>query len=206
MTLATASTIKAPASFSGTFPCADCEGISYHLNLFPNNIFYLTILYLGKEEGKNHFDDIGTYTTKNKTVTLSGGREAPLFFEMKSRSTLKMLDMNKKPIVSKLNYDLKRDSVFKPVSPRLFMSGMYSYLADAGIFKNCITQQTYSVAPLLDNLELERAYLDTQRTMNGPVMALIEGEIQQRPNMEGNLSTVVVHKFLRLEPNEQCKN
>lgn len=193
-----------PASFSGTFPCADCEGISYHLNLLPNNIFYLSTEYLGKKEGKNRFDDIGKYSSKNKVLTLKGSREAPLFFAMPSHNTLRKLDINGKPIDSKLNYILKRDTAFQAVQPRLFMSGMFSYMADAGIFKDCITGQTYSVATQGDNIELERAYLDTQRIDNAPLMALVEGEIIQRPNMEGNFSTLIVHKFLRFESKERC--
>ena len=196
--------LELPASFSGTLPCTDCEGISYHLNLLPNNIFYLSTEYLGKKEEKNRFDDIGKYTSKNNLITLKGGREAPLFFTMPSRNTLRKLDMNGKPIDSKLNYILKRDSVFQAVQPRLFMSGVYSYMADAGLFKNCITGQSYSVAAQGDNIELERAYLDTQRITNAPVIALVEGEIIQRPNMEGNLSTLIVHKFLRFESKERC--
>jgi len=193
-----------PASFSGTLPCADCEGISYHLNLLPNNIFYLSSEYLGKKDGQTRFDDIGKYSSKNKIIILKGGREAPIFFQMTSHNVLKKLDMHGQVINSKLNYILKRDAVFQAVHPRLFMSGMYSYMADAGIFKNCITGQTYSVTTQYDNIELERAYLDTQHIANVPVMALVEGEIIQRPNMEGNLSTLIVHKFLRLESNQRC--
>lgn len=195
-----------PASFSGILPCADCEGIEYRLNLMPNKVYYLSTTYLGKKEGENRFDDIGTYSTKNKIFTLKGGREAPIFFEMQSRNVLRKLDMSGKPIVSKLNYDLKRDTRYQPLSPRLFMNGMYSYMADAGIFKNCITKQTYSVASAGENLELEHAYMDTQRTTNAPKMALIEGEIQQRPNMEGSLHTLIVHKFLRLDTEGKCKD
>lgn len=193
-----------PASFSGTLPCADCEGISYHLNLLPNNVFYLSTEYRGKKEEKNRFDDIGKYTSKHNVLTLKGGHETSLFFAIQSRNTLRKLDISGKPINSKLNYILKRDTVFQAVQPRLFMSGMYSYMADAGMFKNCITGQTYSVAMQGDNLELERSYLDAQHIANVPVMALVEGEIIQRPNMEGNLSTLIVHKFLRLESNQRC--
>lgn len=195
-----------PASFTGVLPCADCEGIEYRLNLLPNHVFYLSTTYLGKKEGENRFDDIGTYSTKNTIFTLKGGREAPIFFEMQSRNVLRKLDMGGKPIVSKLNYDLKRDTRYQPLSPRLLMDGMYSYMADAGVFYNCLTKQNYSVASQGQNLELERAYMDTQRTINTPVMALIEGEIQQRPNMEGSLQTLIVHKFLRLDSEAKCKD
>jgi len=196
--------LELPASFSGILPCADCEGISYHLNLLPNNIYYLSNEYLGKKEGQNRFDDIGKYSSKNKVIILKGGREAQMFFKMISHNILKKLDIHGQVINSKLNYILKRDAAFQAVQPRLFMSGMYSYMADAGIFKNCITGQTYSVATQGDNIELERAYLYTQHIANTPVMALVEGEIIHRPKIEGNLSTLIVHKFLRLESNQRC--
>src|SRR5262245_27146713 len=30
-----------PASFIGELPCADCPGIRYHVNLFPDRVFFL---------------------------------------------------------------------------------------------------------------------------------------------------------------------
>ena len=203
---ATAIAPELPASFSGTLPSADGEGIEYHLNLLPNKIFYLTTHYLGKPEGENRFDDIGTYSTKNKIFTLKGGREATLFFEMTSRNTLRKLDLNGKPIASDLNYNLKRDPVFIPSSPKLLLSGAYTYMADAGIFKECITGQTYSIEASRDAIQLERTFLDAQ-SKNIPItLAIIQGEIQQRPNMGGNLSTLIVHQFIRFESKAKCKN
>ncbi len=196
-----------PASFSGTIPSASGEGIEYQLNFLPNKIFYLTTKYVGKPEGQNRFDDIGTYSTNNKTLTLKGGKEAPYLFEMTARNTLRKLDLNGKPIVSSLNYDLKRDTTFIPVAPRLLLNGMYTYMADAGIFQECSSGQTFSVAQQHDSLQLERTYLDAQQKNNAhTLMAIVEGEIQQRPNMEGNLSTLIVHKFIRFEPKGKCKN
>jgi copper homeostasis protein (lipoprotein) len=196
-----------PASFRATLPSASSQGIEYHLNLLPNKIFYLTTKYLDKPEGENRFDDIGIYSTKNKIFTLKGGREAPLFFEMTSRSTLRKLDLNGKVIQSTLNYDLQRDATFVPASPRLLLQGMYTHMADAGILQECRTGKILSVAQQLDNIQLERTYLDAQQKNNdSTLMAIVEGEIQQRPNMEGNLSTLIIHKFIRFEPKAKCKN
>ena len=44
------------------------------------------------------------------------------------------------------------------------MSGMYSYLADAANFTECLTGARYPVAMEADNLALERAYLARART------------------------------------------
>lgn len=193
-----------PASFSGILPCADCEGIEYHFNLLPNHIFYLSAKYLGKKERENRFDDIGTYTSKNKMITFRGERQTPFYFMIWERNVLRKLGPRGEFLVSDLNYNLNRDITFQPISPRLFMRGMYSYVADAAVFKTCSTGQIVSVAHEKENLELEQAYLNTKRIDNQPVMALIEGEIVQRPNMEGNLSTLVIHKFLRVDSSQNC--
>lgn len=200
------SDLKSPISFSGKLPSASGEGIIYRLNLLPHNVFYLSNLYVGHKEGENRFDDIGVYTQHKNILTLHGGKEGALYFEIAPKNHLKKRDIEGKPIASKLNHSLKRDQTYQPIAPRLFMHGMFSYMADAGVFHNCLTHQNYSVATQADNLELERAYLDTQRTINAPMMVLIEGEIQQRPNMEGPLHTLIVRKFLRIETEGKCKD
>jgi len=39
-----------PASYSGDLPCADCAGIRYSLNLFSDRSFFLSVIYLGKDD------------------------------------------------------------------------------------------------------------------------------------------------------------
>jgi len=34
-----------PATFTGVLPCADCEAIDYHLDLFADRSFYLRTTY-----------------------------------------------------------------------------------------------------------------------------------------------------------------
>ena len=85
-----------PASFAGDLPCADCEGIRYRLNLFPDGAFFLGITYLGKGNGAT-FDDIGTWTlSRNQQVlVLQGGREASTLFRIVDAKTLRELDPSK---------------------------------------------------------------------------------------------------------------
>lgn len=55
-------------------------------------------------------------------------------------------------------------------------------------------------------LDLERACLAAKGEAGQPVMALVEGAIALRPPMEGPspVPTLVVGRFLRLEPGEAC--
>jgi copper homeostasis protein (lipoprotein) len=66
-----------PATFTGDLPCADCEAIHYHLDLFVDRSFYLRTTYRGKPGGQ--FDDIGSwsFSSDGKILVFQGGREAP---------------------------------------------------------------------------------------------------------------------------------
>ena len=60
-----------PASFSGELPCADCPGIRYALNLFPDKSFFLGTTYSGRGEGKP-VDDIGRWNLSKRRVHAKG--------------------------------------------------------------------------------------------------------------------------------------
>jgi uncharacterized lipoprotein NlpE involved in copper resistance len=113
-----------PASFCGDLPCADCPGIRYQLNLFPDRVFFMRMTYLGRDES---FDDLGTWIVSpdEKTLLLQGGREAPDCFAIKDEATLRKLDLAGHEIASALNYDLKRAVSLQLIEPRGSMTGMY---------------------------------------------------------------------------------
>ena len=196
-----------PATFVGVLPCADCEGIDYHLDIMPDGSYVLRNRYLGKDIDRA-YDDIGTWALSSDGITLAlkGGREAPVFFSIENPQTLRMLDLMGRPIDSKLDYDLRRRVAFEPVEPRVTMQGMFSYMADAASFEECTTGRRLPVAMEGGYLDLERAYLAAKGEPGQPVMALVEGAIALRPPMEGPspVPTLVVGKFLRLEPGATC--
>jgi chlorobactene glucosyltransferase len=114
--------------------------------LFPDNTFFLRMAYEGKPE-PNTFDDIGRWAlTKEGTLVLRGGREGPLFFRPREGQSLTKLDIKGKPIESAQNYDLARATTFAAIEPRLPLRGMYSYMADAAWFKECLTGNRLAVA------------------------------------------------------------
>src|SRR5574341_322403 len=155
-----------PATFSGVLPCADCSGIRYTLNLFPDRVFYLRETYLAKGEGEgDSFYDLGSwsFSEDGKTLTLKGGREAPLLFSAKSPEVLRKLDLDGHEIESALNYNLTRAGQFEFFKVNAFVRGMYSYMADAGIFTECRTGKKFPVAQEGDNAALEAAYLKARQ-------------------------------------------
>ena len=175
-----------PASFSGVLPCADCEGIRYRLNLFPDGAFHLLTTYLGRA-GAAPRADLGTWlvSSNQRVLVLKGGGEAPVFFRLVDGTTLRKLDLEGRDITSSLNYALVRAAAFEPVDARLTVRGVFSYMADAGLFTECLTGQRWPVAHEGDNAALEREYAKVRAAPGDPVLVSLEARLATRPAMEG---------------------
>jgi copper homeostasis protein (lipoprotein) len=196
-----------PASFIGELPCADCPGIRYHVNLFPDRVFFLRTTYIGRADNAN-FDDIGSWVVSSdrNTLILKGERETPEIFAIKDRETLRKLDVEGREIESLLNYDLRRTKNIESIEPRLAMRGMYRYYADAGLFTECQTRRKWPVAQEKDNAALESAYAKARLTTGQELLVNLEGQVAMRPKMEGQGAqlTLVVERFIGIWPGETC--
>jgi len=199
--------IELPASYEGDLPCADCEGIRYHLDLFEDRSFFLRMSYLGR--GKDAaFDDIGTWelAEDGQKLVLWGGREAHEMFRVVDAGTLRKLDLEGRDISSSLSYELRRGAAFSPIEPRLLMRGMYRYMADAALFEECLTGRSFPVSMEADNVALERAYLAAQTEPGETILVSLEGRIAKRPAMEGDATelSLVPERLVGVWPGESC--
>jgi heat shock protein HslJ len=199
--------LELPATFSGTLPCADCPGIRHELNLWPDGVFHLRREWLGRGGSES---DLGRWRLdpSRKAILLYGGREMPLQFEVKGPRTLRQLDIRGRHIESDLPYELTSDGTLSHLDLDLSMHGMFRYLADAARFEVCYTGRSYPVAMEGDYLALERAYVAADKPAPGaPLMASFEGQITERPAMEGDqlIPTVVVQRFVGLFPSQTCE-
>ncbi|PWB78297.1 MAG: hypothetical protein C3F15_02100 [Holophagae bacterium] len=88
----------------------------------------------------------------------------------------------------------------------MLMRGMYRYMADAALFEECLTGRRFPVAQEADNVALERAYLDALHDPGAPVLVSLEGQIAERPAMEGDdkVLLVVPERFIGVWPGETC--
>ena len=195
-----------PATFEGELPCADCPGIYYHLDLFEDGVFFLRKTYLGRGTGAI-FDTIGSWTLADETrLALFGDPEAPILFRVLDPEKLRKLDVEGRDIDSSLNHDLRRKDAIGTIEPRFTMRGMYSYMADAALFEECLSGRRFQVAQEADNLALERAYLEAQRQPGEPLLVSLQGRITERPAMEGGamVLTVIPEHFIGVWPGETC--
>ncbi len=108
---------RLPATFTGVLPCADCPGIRYQLDLYPDHKFTSRMTY---EERHAKFDDSGHWKVSGNgtIVVLHGSGASTQKFSIPHADTLRRLDPNGNEINSKLNYDLKRAAEFTPIGNR----------------------------------------------------------------------------------------
>lgn len=195
-----------PASYHGDLPCADCVALRYRLNLFADHSYFLGTEHVGRSDG--HRYDIGTWSLSDegRTLTLRGGRAAPEWFRVINVTTLRKLASDGRDIESTLNYALTRRVAFEPIEPRLRMRGLYRYLADAGLFTECLTGQRWPVASLEDNTALESAYLGARQQPGQELLAVVDGEVRTlaRTDGKGTQATLVVRRFIEVRPKETC--
>jgi len=198
--------LRLPASFTGTLPCADCEGIAHHLDLWPDQSFHLRRVWLNGDASLTR-DTLGRWhaDAARGAIVLRGSGDTRLEFEVKGPQALRLLDQEGQPIVSDLPYDLTGDGTLDPTPVSLPMEGMFVYFADAALFEVCLTGQRFPVAMEADYLAAERAYLDAGLPPQEPVMMLLDGTLAIRPVMEGpDRQSLVIDRLIAVQPGRAC--
>lgn len=198
-----------PASYQGELPGAG-NPIVWHVDLLPEGRYQLSTIYVGQPD-HNRFDDIGRWTRdKARRIVLRGGRQSPLYLmPIEGGAELRKLDIHGKPIESGHNDRLARLSEPALIEPRLMLTGMFTYMADAAAITLCVDGQRLPVAMEDDYKALETAYLQANLQPGQPVLVSLEGLITQRPSMEESSppqSTLVVERFVSIWPRESCGN
>ena len=101
--------------------------------------------------------------------------------------------------------DLIMKRIYKIPESRV-MEGLYKYMADAALFKECLSGKYSPVAFEEDNEALEQAYLQ-DTTGSGEFLKIeVKGKIVKRPKMEGDgeEDVLLVERFIRMEGKKDC--
>ncbi|MGH9257594.1 MAG: META domain-containing protein [Vicinamibacterales bacterium] len=194
-----------PATFAGLLPCADCPGIWYQLNVFADGVFFLRMTYQDRNVA---VDEVGRWllSSDGRILLLKGGRDAPVMLAIEDRDTLRLLSPEGEAIPSTLNYELQRSIRVEPLEPRLNLDGMYGYVADAGVFTECLTGRRLAVAQERDNAALETAYIQARRQAGEEMKVLVDARLVVRPNPDtaAGQPALVVEQFISLTPGDTC--
>jgi uncharacterized lipoprotein YbaY len=86
------------------------------------------------------------------------------------------------------------------------LQGMFRYMADAALFRDCRSGKSFPVAMEGAYIELERAYLNSGIESGSEVMVRLRGRYLERPAMEGNRNKVklIVDKLEDIDPQNTC--
>jgi uncharacterized lipoprotein YbaY/heat shock protein HslJ/uncharacterized lipoprotein NlpE involved in copper resistance len=137
--------LNLPATYEGVLPCGDCPGTRWHLNLMPDQTFYLKMEYL---ERGGYLEDSGRWyiETPEKRLMLSGRGGTGGHFAIDG-DTLRTLDAQGKPIEApSLNFALKRADSFTWFDVTNPMRGTFAPSRDGGTFTDCVSGHSYPVA------------------------------------------------------------
>ncbi len=90
--------------------------------------------------------------------------------------------------------------------PGMELQGMFRYMADASLFRDCRNNKIYPVSMEGAYIELERAYLNSGIEAGSEVMVQITGRLLERPSMEGNTNEikVIIDRLNNLHPEKSC--
>jgi copper homeostasis protein (lipoprotein) len=188
-----------PATFAGSLPCADCEGIDTTLTLEADFRYRLRSRYLGKAPGADTFVEVGRFAISDAgtRLALHGGSDGPAVFAIQGKGRLARLDVGGQASNSALNYTLARTSDIDPVAEPGQRLGLFTYIADAASFVDCATEERLPVAMTEGYRPLEQAY-SAAGAGGTPRLVRLLGHVEARLGMEESLGpqpTLVVDRF-----------
>jgi heat shock protein HslJ/pimeloyl-ACP methyl ester carboxylesterase len=113
---------------------------------------------------------------------------------------------NRKPVFEDDLFAWLEDRTVDPGGNRR-MTGSFTYMADAGLFTDCLTGEKLPVAQEGDNAALERAYLSAISRPAEPVLVTVSGRVVPRPSADGGGTRdhLYVDRFLNEWPGESCE-
>ena len=205
--------LRLPASFTGTLPCADCAGIAWHLDLWPDQGYHLRREWLGRQGESGdaaRLDQVGRWYAApgdGDVIVLPGDGDDAIRWQVRAPDRLRLLDRAGEPIVSRLNYELTSSGTLRETDiDDVFLGGMMTYYADAALFEDCLTGRRYPIVHEGDYLALERAYLAGRSAPGAPLYVHVDGSLLMRPAMEGpDRRSLVVKRFVRTRPGISCE-
>ena len=96
---------------------------------------------------------------------------------------------------------------WEEVLPRDLLSGEFTYMADAAMFRDCATGLRFPVAQTGDYLRTEREYTARSQGVGDPVHVRLRGHIDLMPSAEesqGLVPTLVIDSLLGFDDNQAC--
>jgi copper homeostasis protein (lipoprotein) len=203
--------VDLPASYEGDLPAATGGSARWHLDLLSQGRYQARITHKAPP-GLEPVDEIGRWRREPTTgrLTLRGGPESSAVFVPDGGGrTLRRTDPGRPPPAAGQSDLLQRLPQPALIEPRLSLTGMFVYLADAPVITLCADGGRLPVVMEADYRALEAAYLKERRKPGQALLVSLVGLIAPRPSMEEGRPpqrSLVVERFVDIWPSETCGN
>ena len=106
----------------------------------------------------------------------------------------------------KVDHQKSDQPVTKTSSAGFDIEGMFRYMADAAVFRDCRDNRVYPVAMEGQYLDLEEAYTGSDVEPGEEAHIFVTGRYLERPSMEDNINKVslIVDTFKQLSDESEC--
>lgn len=199
---------RLPASYEREVPGANSL-VRWHLDVLSAGTYQLRTTYLDKSV-PNQVDQIGRwqYDRKLDGLRLHHSDRPTLYFAVASNGDiLRQIDAEGKPLEAHHDEPLRRLPELALIEPRLALSGMFTYMADAASIVLCDDGRRLPVAMGGDYKALEKAYVEARPQTGKALYVRLDGLIAKRPSQEESQPprpTLGVEHFIDIQPGESC--
>ena len=197
-----------PATYVADIPCRDCPPTTAALTLRPDSLYFLRVKTVQPDTGaENVKAEIGVWKyVSGNTILLATYDNVARTLHITPTNKLRVIKVSGGIIPPDVNYDLSRDDSNPGYNDVVPVQGMYSYMADAGLFTECLSGARFPVAMEAQNAALERAYLNTPHGQAEPVLVSLEARLTTRPRYGGvgYEEAVVPVRFIDIRPGIAC--
>lgn len=198
-----------PTTYAGDVPCADCPGQRLTVTFFPDGSWRLRRTFKSVEKGRDRsVYEIGVREKPEgdkSRITLRGAGD-PLQLRAVAGDRLQLLDRQGNVIASKSNDLLALQATVDTIAGPVPLRGLYTYMADAATFKECLTGKTMPILPVAGSSALQSAYLAARHKPGDPVFASLTGLFVDRSPEPGSpvREHLIVTQYERIAPGETC--
>ncbi len=200
-----------PAVYTADIPCRDCSPTTVSLTLRPDSLYFLRITSTNAETGSRDVRaEIGRwkYVSSGNTILLATYDNAARTLQITPANNLRVIKVSSGGIIPpNVNYDLFQAESAPVYDDTVRIHGMYSYLADAGRFTECLSGATFPVAMEAENAALERAYINIPHGQAEPILVTLDARLKSQPKMEGPgyEEALVPVRFVSIQPGITCE-
>jgi uncharacterized lipoprotein NlpE involved in copper resistance len=196
-------------TYAGDIPCADCAGQRLTLTLFPDGSWRMRRTFKGAQKGQERsMYEMGTreQVAGERSRILLHGAGDPMHLRFVAGDRMQLLDRQGNPVDAKTNDLLALQPTVDSIAGPMPMRGLYTYMADAASFKECLTGKTMPIVPVAGNSALQSAYLAARRKPGAPVFMALTGQFVDRSPEPGApvREHLIVTEYERVDPDGAC--